>query len=90
MSVLGEDISRNLRSGNLAGAQATGANSYGLCSTVYDSLNLTDVGLPGSVCFAMRVRNCLSENNALSTNAALCHIDTSLNARTAHLSLSKI
>jgi hypothetical protein len=87
--VLGEDIQK-LNSGNLTGAQATGANSYGLGRAVYDSLNLTDIGLPASVCFAMRVRNCLSENNALSTNAALCHIDTSLNARTAHLSLSKI
>ena len=87
--MLGE-VYQTLNSGNLTGAQATGANSNGLGSTVYDSLNLTDIGLPGSVCFAMRVGNCLSENNALSTNAALCHNDTSLNARTAHLSLSKI
>ena len=67
-----------LRSGNLTVAQATGTNGNGLRGTVNDCLYLADVGLPGSVGFTVRVGNGLSENNALSADAALCHIDTSL------------
>ena len=58
---------------NLTGTKATGANSNGLGSTVNNCLYLTDVGLPGSVGLAVRVRNVLTENNAFSTNTALCH-----------------
>ena len=66
-----------LRSVDLARTQATGANGYGLRRTVNDCLYLTDVRLPHSVGLAMRVRNRLSENNTLSADATLCHIDTS-------------
>ena len=66
-----------LNSGNFARTKATRANSNGLGCAINHSSYLTDVGLPSSVCFTMRVRNCLSEDNALSANTALCHIDTS-------------
>ena len=70
----------DLRSVDLARTQATGANGYGLRGTVHDCFYLTDVGLPSSVGLAMRVRYRLSEDNSLSANAALCHIDTSSHA----------
>ena len=71
---------------DLARAQTTRANSNGLGGTVYDSLNLTDIGLPGSVRLTIGVGNSLSENNALTTDTTLCHNDTSLYALIAHLS----
>ena len=80
-------FSVSLRAGNFARAQATGANRHGGGGPVNDCLYLTDIGLPSSVCFTMRVGNCLSKNNALSANATLCHIDTSYNAQT-RISLS--
>ena len=49
--------------------------------TVNNCFYLADIGLPGSVGFTVRVGNCLSENNALSADAAFCHNDTSLSAR---------
>ena len=55
-------------------AEATGANGYGLGRTVFNYLYLANIGLPTSVCLAVRVRNVMSENNAFSANAALCHI----------------
>ena len=77
---------KRLNSGNLAGTKATRANSNGLRRTVYDSLNLADVGLPSSVCLTIGVGNSVSENNTLTTDTALCHNDTSLYALFAHLS----
>lgn len=59
--------------GNFARAQTTRANRDGLRSAVYNSLYLTDVGLPHSVCLAMRVGHVLSEYDALSANTAFCH-----------------
>ena len=41
--------------------------------TVNDCLNLSDVGLPGSVGLTVRVRYVVSEYNALAADAALCH-----------------
>ena len=67
----------SLRAGNLARAQATGANRHGGGGPVNDSLYLTDIGLPRTVGLAMGVGNVLTEHNALSANTALCHIDTS-------------
>ena len=58
---------------NLAGTQAARANVDGLRCAVYDSLNASDVGLPGSVGFSVRMGNSKSELNCLSANAALCH-----------------
>ncbi len=60
-------------SGNLTGAQAARAYIYGLGSTVNDCLYLSDVGLPGSVGLTVRVGDCETELNGLSTNTALCH-----------------
>ena len=61
------------RSGNFAGTQAAGANVNGLGSSVYDSLNASDVGLPGSVGLSVGMGYCESELNCFSTDAALCH-----------------
>ena len=72
-----ERFSISLRAGNLARAQATGANRHGGGGPVNDSLYLTDIGLPRTVGLAMGVGNVLTEHNALSANTALCHIDTS-------------
>ena len=68
----------SLRSGNLAVTQTTRANCYGLGCTVNNCLYLANIGLPRSVGLTVRVGNGLSENDALSADAALCHIDTSL------------
>ena len=68
-------------SANFAGTKATRAYSNCLNSAVYISLYLANIGLPCSVCFTMRVGNSLSENDTLSANTALCHIDTSSNAQ---------
>ena len=62
-----------LNSGYLAGTKATGANSNGLRCTVNNCSYLTDVGLPSSVCVAVRVGNGVTENNALAADTALCH-----------------
>jgi hypothetical protein len=62
-----------LRALNLAGTQATGANVNGLACTVYHSLHLADVGLPGSVALTVGVRYGVTEHNALATNTTLCH-----------------
>jgi hypothetical protein len=66
-----------LRSVDLARTQATRADSHSLGGTVNDCLHLANVGLPRSVGLAMRVRNRLSEDDTLSADATLCHIDTS-------------
>ncbi len=58
---------------NLAGTQAARANVNGLGCTVYNSLNASDVGLPGSVGLSVRMGNSKSKLNCLSANAALCH-----------------
>ena len=62
---------------DLSGTKATGANVNGAISTVNYCLNLADVGLPGSVGLTVRVRNVVSECNALTANATLSHFDTS-------------
>ena len=71
-------VAKSLRSVDFAGTQTTGANSNGLRRTVNDCLYLANIGLPSSVGLTMRVGNGLSENDTLSADAALCHIDTSL------------
>ena len=69
-----------LRAGNLAGTQATGANADGLMFTVNNCLNLSDVRLPSSVSVAHGVGYVAAKSNALSADAALCHFSyTSIN-----------
>ena len=70
-------VRATLGAGDLTRAQATRANSDGFRSAVYQSLNLADVGLPSSVRLSMRVRHVITEYNALTANAAFCHLDTS-------------
>ena len=62
---------------NFARTKATGAYANGSVSSVNNSLNLADVGLPGSVGLAVGVGYVVSECNALAANATLSHFDTS-------------
>ena len=64
---------------NLTGTKATRANVNGSVATINYCLNPTDVGFPGSVGLAVRVRHVVSERNALATNTAFSHFDTSKN-----------
>ena len=73
----------------LHGAQATGTYGDSLGSAADRNLYLADVGLPTSVGLAVGVRNVLTEHNAFVADAAFCHIDTSLYARTAHRSFNE-
>ena len=66
-------MERNLCAGYLAGTQAAGANAYSHVGTVNHSLNLTAVGLPGSVGLPVGVRNDVSDCNTLTANTALSH-----------------
>lgn len=58
---------------NLAGAEAPSTYVDMARSTVHESLNTTDVGLPSSVGTSVRVRNLDTKGNALAANIALCH-----------------
>jgi len=58
---------------NLAGTKATGTNVNGLVRTFNDSLNLADIGLPGSIALAVRMGNRVAENNTLAADTAFCH-----------------
>lgn len=46
---------------------------HGCGSAVDKSSDLAHIGLPCSVGSTMRVRNVLSENDALSANITFCH-----------------
>ena len=58
---------------NLARAQAVRTYANRLGSAVNHSLYATNVGFPCSVCLTVGMGNVMSENNALSANAAFCH-----------------
>ena len=62
---------------NLTGAKATRADVDSLVRSVNNSLYPTDVRLPSSVSFTVRVRNVVTERNALAADTALSHFDTS-------------
>ena len=68
---------KNSRSFNLAGTEATRAYVDGLVGSFNNCLYAADVGLPGTVGFAVGVRNVMPESNSLSAHAAFCHFDTS-------------
>ena len=74
---------------DLSGTKATGANGNSSVSSVNYSLNLTDVGLPGSVGLTVGVRYVVSKNNALTADTALSHFDTSKNPALASVILYK-
>ena len=61
---------------NLTRTKATGANSNGLVFTVDDSADLSDISLPSSAGFAVRVGNVVTECNTLVAVHAFCHIYT--------------
>ena len=64
-------------SGHLIGTKAAGAYTNGLVRSVHDSLDLSDVGLPGSAGPAVGVGYVVSEGNSLSAYTAFCHFNTS-------------
>ena len=70
------DISVNRNSDgslDLAGAQAAGADVERLRGAVDYSLDTSDIGLPGTVGFAVRVGNGETELNGLSADFTFCH-----------------
>ena len=78
------DISVNRNSDgslDLAGAQATGADVERLRGAVDYSLDTSDIGLPGTVGFAVRVGNGETELNGLSADFTFCHDFDLLNSR---------
>jgi len=63
-----------LRAVYLSGTKTARAYiNCGMCA-INNSLNFSDVGLPRSVCFTVRVGYVATECNALSANAALSHL----------------
>ena len=66
--------SNQLSSFDLAGAETTRANRYGLVCSVNNGANLSDVCLPGSACFTVGVRNIVSESNTFTAAHTFCHI----------------
>ena len=59
---------------NLACAQTTWTNRNGFMGSVYDGTDLSDIGLPGSACFAVGMGNIISKRNTLSAVHTFCHI----------------
>ena len=64
---------QSLRTLDLAGAQASGANVYMTGSSFYNRFHTLYVRLPCSVRASVGVGNLDSESNTLSANFALCH-----------------
>ena len=62
---------------DLTGAQASGADVNMLRRTVYKSLYSFHVRLEGAVSTDVRVRHGDAKVDALATELALCHSDTS-------------
>jgi hypothetical protein len=67
-------LNNSLSSFDLAGAETTRANRYGLVCSVNNGANLSDVGFPGSACFTVGVRNIVSESNTFTAAHTFCHI----------------
>ena len=63
-----------LRTLDLAGTQAAGADGNGRMFAVNDSLDFSDVRLPGSVGFAVGMGVVVPEGHTLAADAALCHV----------------
>jgi hypothetical protein len=67
-------LNNSLSSFDLAGAETTRANRYGLVCSVNNGANLSDVCFPGSACFTVGVRNIVSERNTFTAAHTFCHI----------------
>ena len=61
-----------LNSGNLAGAQATGADVYRLRGTANNCLYAANIGLPSSVGLAVGMGNVMTEGHTLTAKFTLC------------------
>ena len=59
---------------NLVGAKAPCTDIYMARSTVHDSFDALDVGLPGSVGTPVGMGDLNAEGNALSANITFCHL----------------
>ena len=69
-------VSQILSTFDFTGAQASGANIDMFRSTVYNSFNSFDVGLPSSVASSVRVGNLNAESNIFSADFTFCHAVT--------------
>ena len=58
---------------DLLGTHATGTYINSLMGAVYNSLDLSDVRLPGSAGLSVRVGHIVTENKSLLAVIALCH-----------------
>ena len=58
---------------DLAGTEATGTSVHMARSTIHNSLNTLDVGLPGTVGTSVGVGDLNAEGNALATIITLSH-----------------
>ena len=59
---------------DLAGTEATGTCVHMARSTVHNSLNALDVGLPSTVGASVRMAHLDAESNTLIAKFALCHL----------------
>ena len=73
-------ISGSHSTGDLAAAEATGAHVDMLRSTVYNSLDALDVGLPGTVGTSVGMADLNTECHAFFAKFALCHFQLHLPA----------
>ena len=58
----------------LVGTKASGANTDGLRCAIHHSLNLSEVGFPGSVASSVRVADLNTKHHALTANFTFCHL----------------
>lgn len=58
---------------NLVGTEASGTGVHMAGSSIHDSLNALDVGLPCAVCTSVGVRDFDTKGYALATEIALSH-----------------
>ena len=59
---------------HLVGTKASCTDMYMARSTINNSFDALDVGLPSSVGTSMGVRNLDTESHALAADIALCHL----------------
>ena len=60
---------------DLTGTQATRADVHSLVLAVHNCLDLSDVGLPGTIGMTVGMGNVASEDDALSAEFTLCHFE---------------
>ena len=64
---------RSHRAGDLTGTEASGADIHMSGSAIHDRLDTLDIGLPGAVGAAVRVRHLNAENHTLVAEFTFGH-----------------